>query len=74
MTFDDFMAIAKRARAERTVEAATALVHAYVAMDCAAYPVDHVLFVEVFGAEAPTGFTFVPYRAMGANSCLVRRK
>lgn len=73
MTYEDFCSLAKRARASRTEQDALALVEAYATTGDAVYPADYIVFLEAFGTEAPRGYRFQAYRAMGAATCIVKR-
>ena len=52
---------------------ALALLEAYAQTGDVAYAVDYALFLKIFGGEAPQGYRFQPYRAMGAATCIVKR-
>ena len=68
-----FITIRRQALAERTEEAALALLALYADNGCATYNSDSQLFRSLWAEENPPGFTLRPYRAMGAAGHLVTR-
>ncbi len=71
MSYGDFCRIAKQARTTRDHNDVHALVVAYAAMQCAAYPQDVALMSSVYGDTAPAGYTFRPCLASSGASLLV---
>jgi hypothetical protein len=67
MTHDTFKLIAKTARELRTEAATYTLLDAYARNQCATYPVDSALFMELWPYGNPPGYVLTRYSAGNMN-------